>query len=496
MNEIKQVEKMLAVGTPIVIVETQDHPHTRVELITAMKLKGESNGGERPLIGWNAAASLFALNERGKEALKAMSPASIKAAAQGVHVALTVTLDFPDGTIFIVDNLHWWWTQPAVMQAVQNVREPFKSSKRALIALTTGGSIPLDLQQDVSFVRIPLPDETVLASKIKEVSESVTGKPVADDEAVEIGRELRGSSPFKAEQLAFQSVTKSGIDRTRLRGNASKTINDTVGLSVESAKVTFEDVGGLFGMRKFLDKFFAGPRRPVVVVRIEEIEKALSGYDTDSSGVSGDILGALLTAMEDYGWTGIFAYGVSGCGKSLIAKAAAGTYGCRGIRFDINACKGSLVGQSGEQVRQALDVMFALGGARVFFIASMNKIASLPPELRRRFAAGTWYFDVPSKKGRENIWEIEAKHFDVEWDGYDSDGLTGSDIRDIVSRSWELGCTTTEAANYHVPLCRSAPDAIESARADADGRYLDADKGGTYSRSVSRGEGDKRSVEL
>jgi len=126
----------------------------------------------------------------------------------------------------------------------------------------------------------------------------------------------------------------------------------------------------------------------------------------------------------------------------------------------------------------------------------MNQIASLPPELRRRFAAGTWYFDVLDEEGRKDCWAISAKQFGVEWDGYDAANLTGADIRDIVQGSYELGCTTTEAATYHVPLCKAAPDAISQSRADAQGRYLDANNGGPY-RDLSKAETQyERSIEL
>jgi len=146
-----------------------------------------------------------------------------------------------------------------------------------------------------------------------------------------------------------------------------------------------------------------------------------------------------------------------------------------------------------------MDILHAIGGDRVFFIASMNQIESLPPELRRRFTSGTWYFDVPSKDGRADIWKICAEQFGVEYDGYDADGLTGADIRDIVQGSYELGCTTTEAAEYHVPLCKAAPDAIEKSRRDANGRYLDATFGGPYTSTTTTttvATGGSREIDL
>jgi len=471
---VKSVEKMLVVGTPLIAVDSYDHPHTQSRLLEML------NKRERAVVAWNIATAFEPLNDEGQKAMSALEDSDKKAASAGPHAALHVAQKFPDGTVVLFDNLHWFWDKPPVMQAMLNLREPFKGSKRAVIALTLNAKIPGDLVQSTSFVEDPLPSEELLAEKVERIHSSALKTEVEHSAALGYARELRGTSPFRAEQLIAQSLTKAGICNDQLRDNARKQINDTPGLTGESSRETLADIGGLDAVRDFLKRYFDGPRRPSVVVRIEEIEKALAGVSTESSGTSGDALGTILTAMEDNHWTGILAYGVSGCGKSLVAKAAANEFGAKAIRFDLNACKNPLVGESEKQIRQAMDILKAIGGDRVFFIASMNQIAALPPELRRRFAAGTWYFDVPTKESRKQIWKICAQQFNVKYDGYDAEDLTGADIRDIVQRSYELGCTTKEAAKYHVPLCKSAPDAISKSREDAYNRYLDANEGGPY----------------
>lgn len=492
MDTIKQVERMLAVGTPLVAINSHDHPNLCERLLPLLDAK------ERPVVQYNLADGFEPTNDMGQAALSTLDPKELKAAlAAGPHGALYMAGKLPSGTVIVMYNLHWFWDKPQTMQALLNLREKFKSTKRTIIGLVLEAKLPADLLQSVSYVEDPLPDEAQLSVKVADIYRAALDKELDENEALEIARELRGTSPFRAEQLAAQSLRKEGIDRERVRDNARKQINDTPGLSVESTKETFDDIGGLDAIREFLKRYFAGPRRPTVVVRIEEIEKALAGVGTESSGTSGDALGTLLTSMEDFRWTGILAYGVSGCGKSLVAKAAANQFGAKAIRFDLNACKGSLVGESERQIRQAMSVLNAIGGERVFLIASMNQIASLPPELRRRFAAGTWYFDVPDAESRIDIWKISAEQFGVEWDGYDADLLTGADIRDIVQRSYELGCTTTEAAQYHVPLCKAAPDAISQSRTDAAGRYLDANRGGPYSNATyASGGKSSRSIDI
>lgn len=485
---IESLVKMVKVSTPIVALQSYDQPQTLQEICEAFP--------EHTLIAWNVTDGYLALNARGESAIQNLDPQELKAVKQyGVTAALEVSKKFPQSTILILANLHWYWINPPVMQGLLNLRELYKQSKRTIVGLVLNSSIPGDLLQSVSYLEEPLPTEEQLASKVSELYSSTYGKQLGSEDAKQFAIELRGASSFRAEQLTAQSLTKNGIDVEKLRSNCRKQINDTPGLSVESGSETFSDIGGLDAIREYLRRYFSGPRKPAVVVRIEEIEKALAGVGSETSGTSGDALGTLLTAMEDNRWTGLLAYGVSGCGKSLIAKASANEFSCKAIRFDINSCKGSLVGESEKQIRQAMEVLKAIGGQRVFFIASMNQIASLPPELRRRFSAGTWYFDIPTPAGRQSIWSICAKQFNVEYDGYDSDSLTGADIRDIVQRSYELSCSTTEAAKYHVPLCKSAPDAIRESRRDAMGRYLCANHGGPY-RENQEDTSSSRSIEF
>ena len=472
---IKTVLRMLAVGTPLIAIDSADHPDTVGRLRKALAEK------DRPIVSWNLADSFEAVNTLGQAAI-AEIPEAEKQAAKRPAIALHAARKLPEDTILIFDNLHWYWDSPDVKQSLLNLREPFKRSRRAVIGLTYQSTLPVDLAQNVCYVDDPLPNEAALADKAAQIHLAAYGENVefSENEALSVAREIRGSAPFKAETLVSLAIAKDGIDRERLRDNARKQINDTAGLSVESTAVTFDDIAGLDGIREYFRNLFSGPESPTVVVRIEEIEKALAGVDTETSGTAGDALGTLLTAMEDYGWSGVLAYGVSGCGKSLIAKATANEFGAKAIRFDVNACRGSLVGESERQIRQAVDVLHAIGGRRVLFIASMNKISSLPAELRRRFSRGTWFFDVLDKQGRANAFAISCKQYGIDYDGYDAADLTGADIRDICSQAYALEVPCSQAARYVIPLAKAAPDAIADARKDAAGKYLCANRGEAY----------------
>ena len=483
MESIKKVERMLAVSTPIVAVDSYDHPHT----INQLRKSLSEAKRKRPVIGWNVVDCFIPYNSEGESVLANLDEKDRKMAAQGgPHVALHVAQKFAEGTVLVMDNLHWFWDKPNVMQALLNARDPFKANKRSVVALVLNATLPADLVQNVSYVEDPLPSEDALGKRVRRIYASAHGEDaeLSDEDTSSFARELRGTSTFRAEQLVAQSLRKDGLDRDKLRDNARKQINDTPGLSVETGDETFDDIGGLDAIKKHLDLLHAGNNSFDVLVRIEELEKAMAGSSTDSSGTTGDALGVLLTALEDFKWGGMLLVGTPGAGKSLIAKAAANQFGAKAIRFDMNATKNSLVGESGRQIRAAVDVLHAIGGKRVFFLASVNQIASLPPELRRRFNSATYFFDTPDAQQRAEIWGINCEQFGIDYDGYDADQLTGADIRDICRTAWELNITVTEASGYTVPLHKSAPNIISQMRQDASGRYLDANNGGVYSATV------------
>src|SRR6185369_9299926 len=252
---IKSVERFLAVGTPIVVVNSHDHPHTMSRLVAMLEAK------QRPVINWDIANGYVGANDGGRSLVtNKLSKEDLDAAKKGPHLALQIALKLPPTAVLVMDNLHRFWGNPAVDQCLLNIREPFKASKRCVIGLTLNAALPVDLVQSVSYIEDPLPSEALLTEKVQQVYHLASdGKDLEAGTAALLARELRGTSPFRAEQLASQSLTRDGIDRDRLRENARKQINDTPGLSVESGSETFDDIGGLDAIREYLKRYFSGP---------------------------------------------------------------------------------------------------------------------------------------------------------------------------------------------------------------------------------------------
>jgi hypothetical protein len=146
---------------------------------------------------------------------------------------------------------------------------------------------------------------------------------------------------------------------------------------------------------------------------------------------------------------------------------------------------GVIVHNSEAQLRAALKVVTSVSNGKSLWIATCNAISDLPPELRRRFTLGTFFFDLPDAAERKLIWKLYQKKYDFvprEAEKINDEGWTGAEIKQCADIAHRLGCSLAEAAGFVVPVSRSAADQLERLRTAAEGRFLSASKPGVYSR--------------
>ncbi len=195
---------------------------------------------------------------------------------------------------------------------------------------------------------------------------------------------------------------------------------------------------------------------------------------------------------------------------------------------------GSLVGQTEQNVRQALKTVDAMGrcvllvdevekalsGANgsndsgvstrlfgtllswlaehqsdVFVACSANDISKLPPEFSRaeRFD-GIFFLDLPSGSERQAIWKLYLDKFsldakqpmpvDTDW--------TGAEIKSCCRLARMLDMSLVDAAKNVVPIARTAHESVERLRQWASGRCLSANSPGIYGREQSTGRAARR----
>jgi ATPase family associated with various cellular activities (AAA) len=472
---VQQFRAARRVSTPILNVRTPD-PASSIGLMTAT-VKADSS----PLVLWDTMRGLVGLNDPGKHEIgRLLGEVTPSAVVSPVEV-LTTFYRAVEDTVLFFSNAHRFWNDPAVVQGIWNVRDMFKTHGTTLVLLTIPGVLlPAELVQDVLPLDEPLPGPQDLEQIVFELYRSADlGAPDAElsKKAVDA---LVGLAAFPAEQSAAMCLRKEGLDVRALWDRKRQVIEEIPGLSVWNGTESFDDIGGCDNVKRFLRAVISGKEPPRVVVFCDEIEKAFAGTGTDTSGTKTEMTGTILSWMQDREADGVIFVGPPGAAKSAVAKATGNSAGIPTIAFDLSAMQDSLIGASGERLRAALSVIDAVSQGRSLWIATCNAITTLPPELRRRFTLGTYFFDLPTPEERQQIWDIYQTKYCVSGEIPADDGWTGAEIKECCRKAYRLQMSLLEAAQYTVPVARSAAEQIKVLRQSASGRFLSASNSGIY----------------
>ena len=373
----------------------------------------------------------------------------------------------------------------SIVQGVWNMRDKFKRSKRTLILLVPDLKVPPELTNDVIVLDVALPNEGELSAIINNQYKAANLQ-FPDSETLRRATEATiGLSQFTAEQVVAMSLREDKpIDLPALWERKKSIIEQNGGLTVHQSGVSFDDIGGLDQLKLFLRQLIKGKRRPRLVVLMDELEKAMGGIGGDTSGVSTDQLGVLLSAIQDNDWSGMLYPGIPGTGKTEMANAMGNEAGGLFLKLDLGGLKDKFVGNSEKLVRDAMRTLKAMGGRNVFFIATTNSIEAIKPELKRRFRHGNYFFDLPSKKEQGPIWSVWKKKFQIEDDqeSIDYSNWNGSDIKNVCEFADEMGVSLKEAKNMISPVYLTMGTQIDRLRASAHNRYLSPSYAGLYKK--------------
>lgn len=400
-------------------------------------------------------------------------------------------LALPKRSIVIMHNMSRFLSESvSVQQAVWNVRDPFAANGRCLVLMAPSFRLPPEVSQDTELIDESLPDVSELSMIINRVWKAFVskqkgkGKNLKELDETTLQRSIdavRGLSSFAAEQVVSLSLRPEGLDPERLWERKKAVIDQTAGLSIYRGSERFDGIGGLDEIKKYAKLILASKNAPSLIAWVDEIDKAGISNTGDSSGVNSDALGVLLTEMENNEWDGVGLVGAPGTTKSMFAKALGAEAGVPIIRTDFGAMKGEYVGQSEGYVRNAMKIIKAVGAKKVFFVATANSDANLDYALQRRFTAGWFYCDLPSREERTAIWRIHMKAYGLTKQAMPNDSKwTGAEIRNCCRMAANLGIDLAAASNYVLPVATRKPELVDTLRRKCAGHYLSVSTPGMY----------------
>lgn len=493
MNFLTEFRKARSVGTPLIKVNTPDPASTITHVRNSIKSQETT-----PLAQWDGINGLKGLNDKGGEAVAKML------AAVGIEQAATTQLPLAlqvvnnpahENLILFLHNPHLWWDDPQcsalVIQGLWNLRDTYKANAMMCVSLTELGTVlPATLNNDILSLEEALPTRPEIKDIMKGVY-TAAGVPIPSDKILEqCGDALSGIAAFPCEQAASMQLDRSAkvMDISGLWLRKKNIVSATNGLSFSAESLTLKDMGGNANISQYGSAIMTGKRRPKLILRIDEIEKAFAGAGTDTSGVKGDLLGNFLTWVEDKKVFCILLLGVPGASKSHFIYCLGGSHEIPVVNFDIAGMQDSLVGNSGKNLRKAESTVEAISDGEIVLFATANSLRGLPAELLSRFEkGGIFFFDAPTHDERVTILDLKIKKYNIsakQAAGFTvekTEGWTGREIDSLCDKADRLDKTLLEAAEFVIPLTVSQHATIEELRASATNKYLSASKSGRYS---------------
>lgn len=484
MNEIRT---MRARAVPLIGIESQDNAATVNGCIKALNGKVESF----PVLEWDIARGWFGRNQPGSDWLKKELDDSRVTLGEALAI---MAKGIPGGSLVFIHNAQRVLERDGVAQGVWLCRDAFKSKRPAATLVLLGPSLPLpgELASDVVMLSQKPPNGEEIGAIVDDIYSAIgqsakaagSEMPALDDStrkaAVAAGLGLL--SRFDVEQTVALAVSREGLDVQEIWKRKIARIKLQSGAEIWTGCPDFSALAGCANIKDFLKSYINGRRPPGVVLFLDEIEKMVAGAGTDSSGVTGKMLGQFLSWTQDRMVDGVLLLGVPGAGKSATAKCCAGEAKVPCFRLSMSEAQGSLVGQSEANLKAALASVDAISGGKVLMLATCNSIEALAPELMGRFRLGTFFYDFPNADENAALWDMYCKRYSlgVISNPPKSVNWVGREIESACYQAWLFNKPLSEVVKYVVPECVSQKGKLNALRESVSGRFLSASKAGIY----------------
>jgi MoxR-like ATPase len=434
------LELLIASRFPIIALETYEEERA-VALLRecAMRLK-------LPVWTWSVTKGLSPPAAAASMTSTLDPAAALREVARATQPAVYIWLDF-----------HPFLGNPVHVRLLKEIAGDYDRVARTSVLMGPEVTIPSEIEKLSVRFSLSLPGRDAILAIVKsEVADwqrregkELTGERDVFDVML---RHLAGLPEIDVRRLVRQAFADDGLldgnDLPRLIAQKHAILARDSVLSFEIETARFADVAGLDTLKAWVER----RRAPFLG------EAAATTLDVPK---------------------GIMLLGVQGCGKSLAAKAVAGTWGVPLMRLDFGALYNKFLGETERNLREALKSADAMapcvlwideiekgvaandatldGGesrrvlgelltwmqerrSRVFIVATSNDIESLPPELVRKGRLDEIFFvDLPAETVRGEILRIHLEkrgqgpaRFDLARLSAAAAGFSGAEIEQAV----------------------------------------------------------------
>lgn len=370
--------------------------------------------------------------------------------------ALALIYEAAEFTVFLLKDFHPYMKDPRVIRLMRDLAIRLRGRSQTLILLGPSLTLPTELEKDVTVVEFPLPTAKDIEDTLDKCIAAVKDNPNVTTKLKPRDKELivksaQGLTMDEVESVFARSlVERKKFDVEVVLEEKKQIVRKSGLLEYYPTQNKMTDVGGMELLKDWL-------------------EKRTDAF-TDKAKKFG------IPAPK-----GILLLGVQGCGKSLLAKAVAAEWALPMLKLDVGRIFGSLVGQSEQNIRRAIQVAesvapcilwadelekgFAgVGGSGVsdsgttarvfatfltwmqektkpvFLVATANDVSALPPEMLRKGRFDEIFFvDLPDADERVQIFEIhlkkrgrDPKTYELQALAAATKGFSGAEIEQVV----------------------------------------------------------------
>lgn len=491
MKELHDLELILNSRTPIIIIESKEELRV-LELFTRLGMRLQ-----HPLFRWSITDGLQRLEIDYDPQRFTSDPDEVLK-----HIK---SLSRPG--IFVLLDYHPYLSDPIHIRLIKEIAQKHKQLSQTLVFLSHEIKIPSELKHLTARFQLKMPDHSDILQLIQEeakhwsASRRDNSKVKVDRKAMEkLASNLTGITSTDARRLVRTAIEDDGAithdDLAPIMQAKYELISRDGVISYEYDTAKFSDIAGQENLKRWLEH-----RRKAFIDKSNSLDKP----------------------------KGIMLLGVQGGGKSLAAKAVAGTFGIPLLRIDFGALYNKFYGETEKNLRHALntaDIMepcvlwmdeiekgIAAEGSddglpqrmlgtlltwmaerktSVFLVATSNNIEKLPPELIRKGRLDEIFFiDLPKSKIREKIFNIHLRKRNLAPSGFDlerladaSDGFSGAEIEQVIVSGLYSAQAQDRVANTEIlleetertrPLSVVMAEKIDQLRNWAEERTVPAD---------------------